>query len=79
MPGLGQDPSARFLGLTPFNCSFSRTDPFHYEQKPVQEMLYDLEKDPDQLKNLAKDPEYASVLKRMRARTDELTEKYTRD
>lgn len=51
----------------------------YYEQKPVQEMLYDLEKDPDQLKNLAKDPEYASVLKRMRARTDELTEKYTRD
>ena len=41
-------------------------------------MLYDLEKDPDQLKNLANDPEYAPVLKRMRARTDEFTEKYTR-
>ncbi len=50
----------------------------YYEQKPVQEMLYDLEKDPDQLTNLAKDPEYAPVLKRMRARTDEFTEKYTR-
>lgn len=50
----------------------------YYEQDPVQEMLYDLEKDPDQLKNLANDPEYAPLLKQMRARTDEYAEKYTR-
>ena len=51
----------------------------YYEQEPVQELLYDLEKDPDQLMNLAKDPEYTAVLKRLRARTDEFAESYTRD
>lgn len=50
----------------------------YYEQKPIQELLYDLDKDPDQLKNLANDPEHAGILKDMRTRTDEYTERYTR-
>ena len=50
----------------------------YYEQKPIQELLYDLEKDPDQLKNLANDPEHAAILKGMRSRTDEYIERYTR-
>ena len=36
----------------------------------------DLTEDPDQLKNLADDPEYAKVLKRMRKRCDELRDEY---
>ncbi len=50
----------------------------YYEQDPVAEMLYDLASDPDQLVNLADDPEHAPLLNRMRARTDELTRLYSR-
>jgi len=39
---------------------------FVAETKPVEE-LYDLEKDPHQVKNLADDPEYRSILDRFRA------------
>lgn len=39
---------------------------FFADSKPPEE-LYDLQKDPHQLRNLADDPEYASVLERMRA------------
>lgn len=38
---------------------------FMADVKPVEE-LYDLEKDPDQMNNLAGNPEYGSVLKKMR-------------
>ena len=38
--------------------------------------MHDLREDPDQLKNLADDPEYAKVLKRMRKRCDELRDEY---
>ncbi len=40
------------------------------------EFLHDLEADPDQLKNLAKDANSASVLAQMRARCDELRDSY---
>lgn len=40
---------------------------FFADEKPAEE-LYDLEKDPDQLNNLATNPEYATVLKDLRAR-----------
>lgn len=50
----------------------------YYEQDPVAEILHDLETDPDQLVNLTDDPEHAELLDRMRARTDELTELYSR-
>lgn len=34
------------------------------------EMLYDLEKDPGQLSNLATDPEHAETLSQMRSRME---------
>ena len=44
----------------------------YYDQKPPYEMLHDLEKDPQQLKNFAQNPEYAAILKQMRKRCDDL-------
>ena len=40
------------------------------------EFLHDLKKDPDQLKNYAKDPEYKAILEKMRARLKEVTSSY---
>ncbi len=48
----------------------------YYEQKSDQEFLHDLINDPDQLKNLATDPEYAEVLAEMRAKTKRLSQRY---
>lgn len=42
-----------------------------YVDEGNYEFLHDLKKDPDELVNLAKDPKYAEVLEKMRARTDE--------
>lgn len=46
----------------------------YFEQEPVYEYLHDLEADPDQLVNLANDPEHQQVLETMRQRCDELRE-----
>jgi len=43
---------------------------FFRDEKPVEE-LYDLEKDPDEMNNLALDPEYAPVLAKLRALEDQ--------
>lgn len=48
----------------------------YFEQEPVYEFLHDLEKDPDQLKNFADDPEYSTVLTRMRRQTDRMKKEY---
>jgi len=48
----------------------------YFEQKPVYEFLHDLETDPEQLVNLAADPEYREILAAMRKRCDELKNKY---
>lgn len=45
----------------------------YYEQDPVFEYLHDLQTDPDQLENLAQNPDYGDVLNDMRKLTD-LTE-----
>jgi len=45
-------------------------------QDPVFEFLHDLKADPDQLVNLASNPEYKKILSRMQARTDELKNSY---
>jgi len=48
----------------------------YFEQNPVYEFLHDLKTDPDQLKNFADDPDYASALVTMRRRCDELRDAY---
>ncbi len=48
----------------------------YFEQTPVFEYLHDLEVDPDQLVNLAGDPEYEPVLRQMRQQTDTLRDEY---
>lgn len=48
----------------------------YFEQKPVFEFLHDLQSDPDELKNLAADPQHAQVLAMMRRRCDELRDRY---
>lgn len=44
----------------------------YIDRNPVYEQLFDLETDPGETRNLAKDPEYQDKLKAMRARCDEL-------
>lgn len=48
----------------------------YFQQTPAYEFLHDLQKDPDQLFNLVKEPAYAEQLKRLRTRCDQLREKY---
>jgi arylsulfatase A-like enzyme len=48
----------------------------YIEHMPEGEFLHDLKVDPLQLKNFVNDPDYADVLKRMRARCDELRDQY---
>jgi len=48
----------------------------YFEQTPPYEFLHDLKTDPDQLKNLAKDPKYAKTLKKMQTRCNELKAAY---
>ena len=48
----------------------------YFQQNPQYEYLHDLKKDPDQLKNLAENQEYAKVLKRMRKRCNSLRDEY---
>ncbi len=48
----------------------------YLDQKPAYEFLHDLKGDPDELINLATNPEYAAQLKLMRQRTDVLAKGY---
>jgi arylsulfatase A-like enzyme len=48
----------------------------YFEQDPVYEFLHDLKTDPNQLVNLAVNPEYNDVLEKMRTRCDTLKAKY---
>lgn len=42
----------------------------YFDQQPAYEFLHDLQRDPDQLQNLARDPAHAGVLREMRALCD---------
>ncbi len=48
----------------------------YFAQKPPFEFLHDLKTDPDQLKNLAKNPQYSKQLDIMRKRCNELRDQY---
>jgi arylsulfatase A-like enzyme len=48
----------------------------YFQNMPEGEFLHDLKKDPMQLKNLVKDPQYADALATMRKRCDELRDGY---
>ena len=48
----------------------------YFGQKPVFEFLHDLKTDPDQLINLASNPEYKEILNRMKSRSNELKDTY---
>jgi arylsulfatase A-like enzyme len=49
----------------------------YFEQDPVFEFLHDLKNDPTELVNLASDPKYKNVLKRMRRKTDSYVKQYS--
>lgn len=55
-----------------------RTERYKYtryiSRDPPFEELFDLENDPDEIRNLVNDPEHASVLKRLRRKTDGMQE-----
>ncbi|MCH2102042.1 MAG: sulfatase-like hydrolase/transferase, partial [Planctomycetes bacterium] len=57
-----------------------RTERFKYaryvDQLVQDEFLHDLQADPDELVNLAEDPQYAKTLTRLRARTAKLIQEY---
>jgi choline-sulfatase len=57
-----------------------RNERFKYaryiDQEADNEFLHDLKNDPDELKNLAKAPEFANVLESLRKRTDDLVKNY---
>ena len=48
----------------------------YYEQQPAYEFLHDLEKDPDQLKNLVDNPKYRRILKKMRKKVKRKEKNY---
>ena len=49
----------------------------YFEQNPTFEFLHDLKKDPTELKNLASDPKYKGVLKKMRSKTRSYVKQYS--
>jgi arylsulfatase A-like enzyme len=50
----------------------------YFQQSPPYEFLHDLKADPDELRNLIDDPEYAPVLANLRQRCDEYVTTYSR-
>jgi arylsulfatase A-like enzyme len=48
----------------------------YFDQEPAYEFLHDLQNDPDQLENYARDPAYADVLRQLRKRCDDWVSRY---
>ena len=63
-----------WLGIRGTRYSYAR----YVKPGPVFEMLHDLEKDPDQLVNLATDPAHSDLLRQLRERTDACEKRYRR-
>ena len=63
-----------WLGLRGQRYSYAR----YVKPRPDFEMLHDLEKDPDQLVNLASDPGHSDILRQFRERTDDYEKRYRR-
>jgi arylsulfatase A-like enzyme len=63
-----------WLGLRGQRYSYAR----NVKPRPDFEMLHDLEKDPDQLTNLASDPGHSDILRQFRERTDDYEKRYRR-
>jgi arylsulfatase A-like enzyme len=49
----------------------------YFGQEPAYEFLHDMKKDPTEFKNLASDPKYQDVLKKMRSKTKSYVEEYS--
>lgn len=63
-----------WLGIRGKRHTYAR----YVKPSPGMEFLHDLENDPDQLINLAPDPDHAEILRRMRERTDIYEKQYSR-
>ncbi|MCB9880680.1 MAG: sulfatase [Planctomycetes bacterium] len=57
----------KWEGIRQERWSYAR----YFEQEPVYEYLHDLQNDPQQLRNLALEPEFAETLRRLRERCTE--------
>jgi arylsulfatase A-like enzyme len=69
---LATDGKIKYVREYVFNEDFASMPPSHQTHETGVEQLFDLSADPDESRNLAYDPEYAPVLKRMRAELDRL-------
>lgn len=64
----------KWVGVRGSRFTYAR----YYEEEPVYEFLFDLERDPTQFDNLADDPQHREQLEMMRARCDSFQEHYAR-
>ena len=64
-------------------CDGVRTEKWKYiclfEENPIQEELYDIEKDPLEKNNLAGDEKYKEILMVLRKRLEEMRKEYSSD
>jgi arylsulfatase A-like enzyme len=65
---------SEWLGIRGKRYTYAR----YVKQTPVFEMLHDLDKDPDQLTNLAADTGHSEILRQFRDRTDDYEKRYSR-
>ena len=70
---LGNQAIPKWEGVRTQRYKYAR----YFEQEPTFEFLHDLKKDPTELKNLASDPKYKNVLKKMRTKVKRYAKKYS--